>query len=421
MNNKKGPLVTTDKIKGIKARSAKAVSKYLEALFAELESDKSLLNVIQSKVRLAVPEAYKQLSLNAPIKRRLQELEKVKPISSGLTILNPTDFAEPADIHAYREGRYNTTAIEFTTSVTIDGRELKKGTCYRVTRVERRNGILHLANVTDNKDRHIIPITSPAYLKAAKTAVFYYESEMAFSEGDIISELDSPDTLQQITNISLKERITEGRDGKEIVVNYKELSLINVNGKIKTLSSEDLASRKITLAYALSGERALRLKAKHSIILLDGDDKTPDVKEFIKAITNNTSERLYVCGVEKNYRKSVQIICPIEMMAKVEQAVQQKKTTHRGYLEGLIEEFLATMESSPGASESFMVLYSSPPFSKANAFWVSEGHYELLKSFCDEYGFKVNPLAHHLVFRDLVRRNLITLDDRLLPQYSDTD
>jgi len=390
------PTVKTEKIKGFKARTAAAKERYIDTLLNQLASH-SLLVATQMKVRLAVPEAYKQLSMDKDIQRKLQEHGFVKPVGITIKIINPIPVVEPTDIQSFIDGRYNTTVVKLNNDLSLDGHHISAGEVMRVTRIERVKKTIHFSSLM-TKNRYILSVDSVVFKKTMKKADFYYESDMDFCEGDIVSHLDTPNHLYQITAMS-----------------SSSLQLTDINGDLKEIDLESVEARYLSLGYAANGERAIGFSNMETIVLLDGDDKTTTVKTFLKTIIAQTQQDVYVFGVEKTLRKSVQVVCPSEVMESVDTVVKSKGVTHRKYVEDLIDDFLSVMESDQNDENTFMVLYSSPPFSKPNPFWISETHYERLKIFCDKNGFKINPLAHHLIFSDLIRRNMVELDDRIIP------
>lgn len=412
MTKKLNPSIDTVKIRGIKPRTAAAVKQYLDSIKGYLTKN-SLLDVVQNSVRLAVPEAYKQLSMNRPIQRELQEQGLVKPGGITISILNPVEISSPDDINNFIEGRYNTTVIKINNDLQLDGHIINSGDFLRVARIERVKQIIHFSSLL-SKAKYSLSADSIAFKKTMDKADFYYESEMSFCEGDIVSQLEEPNHLYQITNIRKTSIIKKENNSNPKKEDKIVMTLTDINGNKFETSSDSIKARSLSLAYASSGKRAIGFKNDITVILIDGDDKSTSVKEFIKVIISQSESKAFIFGVEKTLRKSVQVVCPSEVMESVESVVEKIGTTHRKYVESLIDDFLSVVESVPQAKDSFSVLYSSPPLSKANAFWISETHYDRLKSFCDESGFKVNPLAHHLIFSDLIRRNKVKLDDRLI-------
>ncbi|MFT4746274.1 MAG: hypothetical protein ACI8XG_000345 [Congregibacter sp.] len=383
------------KIKGIKARSAAAVKTYIETLIEAMKS-RSLLGAVSDYIRLAVPEDYKQLSLNNPIKAALQKLGHVKPGSTILPVSTPLDVVNPGDIQSFNEGRYNTTVIELTVDLNVKEVVVSAGDHLKVLKVERQNSIIHFVSLVSGK-KYEFDLLSVAFQKAAKKALFYYESVINLSEGDIVYQLKNPTLLTQV------ESITD-----------KDIILKDINARTTVLERGGIDSRLISLGYAANGATALQFTSAISIVIIDGDEGTKHVKNFVKHIKANTREYVFIYGVEKTLRKSIQVVCPADMMSSIDQAVSDSKLGYKGYVEALIDDLIHAKLAAEENNGSYMVLYSSPPFSKAHAFWISETHYDKLKGFCDDAGLKVNPMAHHLIIRDLKKRGLIEFNDLLM-------
>ena len=383
------------KIKGIKARSAAAVKTYIETLIESMKSQ-SLLESVSNYIRLAAPEDYKQLSLNNPIKATLQKLGHVKPGTTILPVSIPLDVVNPCDIQSFTEGRYNTTIIELAVDLNVRGILVSKGDHLKVLKVERQNSIIHFISLISGS-KYAFNLSSVAFQSAAKKAIFYYESVINLSEGDIVYQLKNPTLLAQVESVS-----------------DTEIVLKDSNASETRLERGEIESRLISLGYAANGVTALKFTSAITIVIIDGDEGAKHVKDFVKHVKVNTRERLFIYGVEKTLRKSIQVVCPADMMSSIEQAIKDSKRGHKEYVEALIDDLIHAKVAAEENNNSYMVLYSSPPFSKAHAFWISEAHYEKLKMFCDDAGLKVNPMAHHLIIRDLKKRGLIQFNDLLM-------
>ena len=387
--------IETTKIKGIKNRSAIAIERYLELLQESLVT-RSLLETVSTHIRLSAPDNYKQVSLDNPVKAFLQKAGYIEPGFVSLQVCYPLEVSEPTNIQNFNAGRYSSTVIELKTDLNISGSVAAKGDLLKVLRVEKQASQIQFVSLKSNH-KFVFDLTSPTFQKAVIKAVFYYEAILHLSVGDIVFQTQSPHSLKQVASIS-----------------DDEIRFVDKEGHATTLKPKTAEARMLSLGYAASGEAALCYQSKSTIVIIDGDEKSDQVKSFIKQMKKNTSRRLYVYGVEKTLRKSVQVVCPTDMIKCIKTAIEDSKKSHQGYVEALIDELLRNDDAAQDEDTGYMSLYSSPPSSKAHAFWISDGHYERLKSFCDKSGLMMNRLAHHLVFRDLLRRDLIKLNDLLM-------
>lgn len=398
MTVKSGAAIEHSKVKGIKARAVAIVDRYM-SMFSELSNDANMLEIVATQLRIAAPQSYSQMSLNAVIKSRLQEMGVVNPINRGVPVCIPIDLDDPADIYSYSTSRYKTTMILLKSDLTIDGVTLFAGELLKVIRIAHRSGSMTVLNILSDR-KYELDMSSASLQQTLKQAAFFYEHVLNISIGDAILQLDAPTNVLKVTEI-----------------NDYSISFIDIHNQTSEVTIGSIEGRMMNLAYVAEGELAKAFRSDVTLIILDGDEKARPIKSFINDIAANTRELVSIFGVEKTLRKSVSIVCPTDMIENINAAIERSKKGNKGYIEWLIDELYQEWENQPVLKDNtdcYMTIYATPPLSKPHAFWISEEHYAKLKEFCDEHSLKVNPMALHLVMRDLVKRGLITLDPLLI-------
>jgi hypothetical protein len=387
--------IATNKVKGIKERTAIAVDHYLSLLAHALEQN-SLLEAVSNKVRVAAPEQYKQVKFNDFIRAKLQALGLVKPANYAISVLVPTHTDSPTNIQNFKDSSYGKTVICITNPIIIDGVMFAENEFLKVTKVERQLGIIHFIYLR-NDSRIELDISSPTFRDALNDAAFFYESSINISAGDIVYSISQPGVFYEVVS-----------------VDADNIYLIDMGGQSIVIGRGSLDSRMLSLAYATFGTVAEAYNSESTIVVLNGDEKGAGVKSFVSSMKQNSSLNLAVYSGDKILRKSLQILCPTDMTASIDLAVEQSGLDYKSYVEWLIDTFVESTDSAEISKDTYIMLYSSPPFSKAHAFWISEIHYEMLRDFCEDIGLKVNRLAFHLIVLDLLKRDLIKLDQLYL-------
>ncbi|OES24205.1 hypothetical protein [Alteromonas macleodii] len=397
MSVKTKPEIDHKKIKGIKPRSAAIVDMYIELFKVAIETH-PLIDVVSSELRIAMPESYSQLNLNGAIRTRLQEMGYINPSNTVIPTCAPIDIGDPVDIHNYNVSRYRTNIFRLNSDIKTGSANLFAGDLLKVTRVAHSQGLVSVTSLLNNQKSEL-DFGSTVVQEALKQADFFYEQMTSLSVGDILMRLESPGDVLQVTDID-----------------ESKISAVDAEGVKTTIKLGTVEARMISHGYAAQGEDAKAFNPIQSLIIVDGDDKSRAVKLFFQEIIDRTKDQVTIFGVEKTQRKSVSIVCPSDMIKSIEKAVEKSKKSHKEYVESLIDELYNEWENSSVVSKApntYMMFYSSPPYSKSHAYWISEDHYSRLKEFCEEHGLKVNPTAMHLVMRDLLRRKLISLDPLL--------
>lgn len=394
--------VFREKVAGIKARAAKVITKYSE-LLEPLLTDYDLLEIVTTQLRIACPQKYKQLNLNQPIRSYLQKAGVIEPGGTSFFVNRPVKV-DINDLRTFNGGRYNATIVKPAIDFTANGSTIEKNSLLKVTMVDIVNETMTFSlvksDVNDNpKDvKFSLETTSQIFNTVMDSADFYSEMQMNISKGDVVFSYDNPNELMRVSEIQ-----------KEDII------LVTLSSTTVTISRRDVALRDLCLAYATYGDVSTYFSGMTSIIMFEGEDSQLTNKSYMKSILESTRENLYLYDVDKPKRKSVQITVSSGISAIIDAHVRENYSSHKHYIQMLMQDLVnnSTVEQLSEIT-TILVLYTAPAGSKTSAFWIDGDIYESFKEFCNERKLKINPVANHLVLRDLQKEGLIQFDSAYL-------